>query len=458
VREHPLVAHIALGVALFAAYTLVSVLRYARFASPSWDLAIFTEAVKQYAHLHAPVVPLKGENILGDHFSPALALLAPLYRLFPSAVTLLVAQAALLAWSAGIISATAEQLLGRARGLCIGIAYGLSFGIQNAVDAEFHETAFAVPLLAVVCRQLLARRWHRAAWWALPLLLVKEDLGLTVAAVGVLLTMPGRRRIAGPALVAAGLGAVAVCLWWVIPHFNPAGAFAYWGKLPGHRGHHDWWQMIWQPISRLQTWKTIGWTLGITGFLALRSPLLLLAVPTLAWRMLSTDPDYWGTDWHYSAVLMPIVFLAAADAAARIRRSQRTWLRQATDRTLTSLPAIAIACCCALGYGIADLAQPGAWGGGESVAAREAALREIPDGVRVEATQHMLTHLGARTQAYWIGGSKAQAPQFIVLDRQDWEDLPQGLEGAAYGTRLHPGVRYGVAFERGGVTVLRLQP
>jgi hypothetical protein len=173
--------------------------------------------------------------------------------------------------------------------------------------------------------------------------------------------------------------------------------------------------------------------------------------------MASNDPDYWGTDWHYSAVLMPIVFLAAADAAARFRQSRRTWLRQAADRTLTSLPAIAIACCCALGYGVADVAQPGAWSGGESAAAREAALRVIPDGVRVEATQHMLTHLAARTQAYWIGGSKALPPQFIVLDQQDWEDLPQGEEGAAYGAGLHPGAHYGVAFEQDGVTVLKLQ-
>jgi uncharacterized membrane protein len=451
--------HVALAAGLFAAHTLVSVLRYDRFGSPSWDLGIFTEAVKAYAHLQAPIVPIKGEgfNVLGDHFSPIIAVLAPLYRLFPSAIALLVAQAALFAWSAGVVSATAEGLLGRARGLCVGTAYGLSFGVQRAIDVEFHEIAFAAPLLAIVCRQLLARRWHRAAWWALPLLLVKEDLGLTVAAVGVLALLQGRRWRAGTILLVAGLAGSAVELWWVIPHFNPGGHFDYWTKLPSHRGHHDWWQMIWQPISRLQTWKTLGWTAGITGMLALRSPLLLLAAPTLAWRMLSTDPDYWGTDWHYSAVLMPIVFLAAADAAARFRRSRRVWLRQAADRALTSLPAIAVACCCALGYGIADLAQPGAWSGGESAAAREAALRVIPDGVRVEATQHMLTHLAARTDAYWIGGSKALPPQFIVLDQQDWEDLPQGQEGAAYGTRMHPGARYGVVFEWDGVTVLRVQ-
>ena len=44
---------------------------------PSWDLAIFSEMAKAYAHLQAPIVPVKGDgfNLLGDHFHPILILL-----------------------------------------------------------------------------------------------------------------------------------------------------------------------------------------------------------------------------------------------------------------------------------------------------------------------------------------------------------------------------------------------
>jgi hypothetical protein len=44
-----------------------------------WDLGIFEQVVKSYAHLRAPVADLKGPgfNILGDHFSPITALIAP---------------------------------------------------------------------------------------------------------------------------------------------------------------------------------------------------------------------------------------------------------------------------------------------------------------------------------------------------------------------------------------------
>lgn len=217
--------HLALAVLFLLGYGLVELLRYQRFAAPSWDLGIFTEAVKGYAHFGAPTLSIKGPgyNALGDHWSPIVALLAPVWWVWPSPVMLLAAQAALFAWSIGVVSDTTERVLGsRSKGLLIGAAYGLSWGLQRAIDFEFHEIAFAVPLLAVVCRQLLFKRWDRAAWWAMPLVLVKEDMGLTVAAVGVVLLVTARRRSTAAGLVLFGLGFAALTVGVLIPHFNPS--------------------------------------------------------------------------------------------------------------------------------------------------------------------------------------------------------------------------------------------
>ena len=65
---------------------------------PSWDLAIFAELAKAYAHGQAPIVPIKGDdyNLLGDHFHPILVLLGPTWRLFPTPLALLVVQDLLL--------------------------------------------------------------------------------------------------------------------------------------------------------------------------------------------------------------------------------------------------------------------------------------------------------------------------------------------------------------------------
>lgn len=313
-----------LAAALFAAYATVSVLRYRRMETLSWDLGIFEQAVRAYAHLRTPVADLKGPgtNILGDHFSPVTALLAPFYRLFPTPVTLLVAQAALFALSAVPVARGAARLLGRGAGLAVGVAYGLSWGLQRAVDFDFHEICFAVPLIAFALEAVLARRWRAALCWALPLVVVKEDLGLTLAAIAVVVALRARRGSPRTAAYALGVGAfgiaaVVVTLTTVIPAFNSTGAYDYWGKTTGAG-----------PFTASGTkLRTLLWLLLPTGLLAVRSPLFLAAVPTLGWRFLSSDDHYWSTDWHYSAVLMPVLALALADAVDTGRRSSRPWLR-----------------------------------------------------------------------------------------------------------------------------------
>src|ERR1700728_4395950 len=103
-----------IALAVFAAYLPISLFRYLRLDPTSWDLGIFTEYVKQYANLHAPIVDIRGAgfNLLGDHFHPIVALIAPFFRVFPSPVTLLVAQALLAAVSVVPVSRAAADKLG----------------------------------------------------------------------------------------------------------------------------------------------------------------------------------------------------------------------------------------------------------------------------------------------------------------------------------------------------------
>ena len=49
-----------IALAVFAAYATISLSRYLRLAPGSWDLGIFTEYVHQLAHLHVPVVNIRG--------------------------------------------------------------------------------------------------------------------------------------------------------------------------------------------------------------------------------------------------------------------------------------------------------------------------------------------------------------------------------------------------------------
>ncbi|MCW2830111.1 MAG: hypothetical protein JWP31_803, partial [Aeromicrobium sp.] len=308
----------ALALVGAVAYGAVSLIRFDRFTVASFDNAIFEQAVKGYAGLGAPIVDVKGPgfHVLGDHFSPVTALIAPFYRLFPSAQTILLAQVVLIAVSIHVIAVLAMRAAGLVTGAAIGLAYGFSFGLQSAVESDFHEVAFAAPLLALAGAAYVDRRFDRVVWWSVPLLLVKEDLGVTVAAIGLVLWLAGDRR-RGAVLAVVGIVTSALLVLVVIPAFNPSDMYAH--STLGDRG------LLTTLIDEAdRKAATVLLTIAITGLAALWSPWVLVVVPTLLGRFVNDVPFYWGTEWHYSLVLMPIVFVAMVDGIQR-----HPWLRWA---------------------------------------------------------------------------------------------------------------------------------
>src|SRR5208283_534689 len=189
------------SLAVFCAYLAISLLRLLQLNPSSWDLAIYTEYVKQSASLHAPVADVRTAsfNLLGDHFQPIVMVIAPLFRVLPSPATLLAVQALLAALSVFPICQAAREKLGVGPSRAIAVAYGFSWGLQQMANFDFHEIAFAVPLLAFSLSALVRGRIKAAVWWALPLVFVKEDQGFTVAAIGMYLAIAGARAARQPA-------------------------------------------------------------------------------------------------------------------------------------------------------------------------------------------------------------------------------------------------------------------
>ncbi|MFE1171654.1 DUF2079 domain-containing protein [Streptomyces sp. NPDC058773] len=417
----------------FIAYALLSVYRYRTMSISSWDLGIFEQAIRGYAHFQAPIVDLKGPgtNILGDHFSPVLIVLAPFYRVFPSPVTLLTAQAALCALSVLPVARAAARYLGRAPGLALGIAYGTSWGVQKAVEFDFHEIAFALPLIAFALEAVLRGRWTAAVCWAAPLVLVKEDLGVTAATIGALALI--RTRRASPlaiSLVAFGITATAVTLGLLIPAFNGSGSYDYWTKFGADGGGAT--------IPLDTAFRTTLWVLlPTTGLLALRSPLLLVALPTLGWRFLSHEPHYWGIDWHYNAVLMPVVFLALIDALPRVRVSHRPWLRSYAHHLPAAVLAAALALTSTLP--LSRLTEPATYRTPPIVIADEKLLDRIPDGATVESDIRPLSRLTHRTRVFWAGDTGGLSPDYIAMQLRDDRTPRQMLAEA---TARHPRSTY----------------
>ena len=326
---------------------------------PSWDLAIFSELAKAYAHFQTPIVPVKGDgyNLLGDHFHPILILLGPIWRLFPTPLSLLITQDLLLAFSAWPLTRLASRLTNQWVAGGLGLVYVLSWGMQGAVAAQFHEIAFAMPLLAYASVAFVERRWVAVTAWSAPLVLVKEDMGLTVLMIGVAVILtsavpawyrtctvirPGGRgadgldtagdaagNAAGSApqddaarnrrrglrlgvgMIVGGIAAFLFAIQVFLPAFNINGVWDY-GLSSQDQPT--------SPDALTQKATVVVMLILTSGIVGVTSPWLLVVLPTLAWRFLGSVEFYWVWDnWHYNATLMPIALGALLDVVARRR-------------------------------------------------------------------------------------------------------------------------------------------
>ncbi|MDQ3592394.1 MAG: DUF2079 domain-containing protein [Actinomycetota bacterium] len=436
-----------LSAVFLAIYATISLARYDRLDVISWDLGIFSQAAQSYAERGYPIVDIKGPGfaLLGDHFSPVLALWGPLWAVAPSPVTLLVAQALLVALSVLPIARVAIALLGTAAGSAVAVAYGLSFGLLAAVDFDVHEYAFAAPLLALAGEAYLLRRWRTTCLWAAALVLVKEDLGLTVAAIGIALMLNGARRY-GAWLAAFGLAALALTLLVVIPSVSADGAWQYWERL-GAGGNASAGIIttlvnlpttLVSPGVKVQTWLL---TLGVTGFLALRSPWVVAVLPTMLWRLGSDYEFYWGTDLHYSLVPMPIVFVAMVDAIVRSRDGRWGWPR----RLVRHVPAVALAVAVVVSLQgpAGDLLSPASYADTARERDADRLLSTLADGSSVETDIGLLAPLVADHDVYFTGtneGAGSVAVDYAVVDATSgWDGRTDLVQWAQ---QRHPGARY----------------
>jgi uncharacterized membrane protein len=406
---------LALGLA--AAYCAVSLGRLYRYETRSWDLAIFEQVVHGYAELAGPIVDVQGPdaNFFGDHFSPALAVLAPLYRVAPHTETLLIAQAFLVAGSVLIVTRLAVRHVGFAAGMGIGLAYGLSWGIQSAVDFDFHEVALAVPLLALSGAAYVDRDWGRTALWAFPLVLVKEDLALTSAAIGVVLVLRGARRWGAALLIASVLAFVAATVV-IIPAVNADGVYRFWPESDGSDGVlatllHLPLDLVW-PAEKLETLLLV---LAVGVLLVLRSPWMLVAGPNLAVRFLSDNPYYWSTEWHYSLTTMTVVFVALVDALVLVRERGPDRLRAYASHVPVAAVAVALVLC--LQFPFRGLFDPSTYDGGQRAMDARAVLARVPDDASVASDLSLLSDLVGDRDVYWVGSDTGGIrPEFVLLE------------------------------------------
>ena len=414
------VGRVVLGVA--GLYALVvgalALLRYESFAS-DFDHGIFSQYVWLLGNLKEPFNTINLRTLLGDHVEPGIALLAPLGTVGVGAPGLLVVQTLALAATAPLL-----YLLARGHGAVGWVAavpallWCASPVVLRPALHDFHPETL-VPVLLVGGCVLLAR--ERVVWFlvtAAVAFAMKEDVGLTYAALGLVLAWTGRRRL-GAGLAVAGAAWSALAVFVVLPAFGNAAESEFGPRFAGVRGDSfaDALEfMVRNPLTTVD--QALGPAeLGIlamlvltTGGLCLLAPKwLLVAVPAAALNLLSAYDLQHTIQYHYWIVAAGAVAVAGAMGAGRVpAASARTWI------------AWAAAAGCLL---VLLSAQ---WVGaiGRQVRAewprradRQAILDAIPDGARVAAPMHALPHLAEREHLYVV-----PEPLLAVRVGTEWGD------------------------------------
>ncbi|WP_285245054.1 DUF2079 domain-containing protein [Pseudarthrobacter sp. fls2-241-R2A-127] len=418
---------LAFAAAVF--YSTFSFQRFSRFQSAGYDLGIFDQVVRQYSQLAAPYSQIKGAgfNILGDHFHPILATLAPLYWLWDDPRMLGIAMAVLLAVSVFPVYFFTRSRLGWLPGLLVSAGYLFWWPIQGLVGFDFHEIAFGVPLVAWIIHALDQRKYRTVVMICLALLMVREDMGFMVMAVALIVLLRRQWRL-GIVLTALGLTAYLAVTGVVIPHFNAHQTFGYWqysdlGPTLGAAVLF----ILAHPLKTLALLfnnesKQLLWAalFAPVGLLPLGSAYALLAAPILLSRLLSDRPGTWGTGFQYNAVLAPILVMAAVDVLAKLIRRH-----EAIDCLRTIAPALFLAGVF-IGTALApslfplhQLFMPLSSSATTHIDAQQRIVSMVPDGAFVEADDRLVPHLTNRTSVGMIGRQSDQAQWAIVDLTQD---------------------------------------
>lgn len=319
------------ALALFVAtFAVLAVLRHQALNSHTYDLGIYDQVVWNLSRgrWFATSLEYYFYNFLGDHLSLALTFLAPLYWLYPNANVLVALQPVAMGLAGVPVYWWAREKTGPAPALALGLAYLLYTPMVYVIAIDFHDIVLAAPLLSFAVFYTLKGNAWRFAVFAFPALLVKEEVGLFVAMLGLYWMLSQRRWRLGAGTVVMGMAWVLVATKLVIPSFNPDGQYYYLGRYASLGASHEELalNLILKPSQTLASMITpekVRYVLHLLtplGFLPLFGPgLLAVALPALGYLLLREESPSFLIITQYAAPMAPFLFFATVRAISRAR-------------------------------------------------------------------------------------------------------------------------------------------
>ncbi|MDH3705282.1 MAG: DUF2079 domain-containing protein [Acidimicrobiia bacterium] len=420
---------------LFVVLASLSLARY-RSIDTGVDLAGWVQG----AWLLGEGVPPES-TITGNHiFAPQAAFgfwpIAQIARILPTAPTLLVIQSAALA----VAVVPLYRLARRSAKLRVGaatvlvLAYSLYPAVHSLNLADFHPEALAVPAFIAAFVALRAERWWRFALLVSVAVLMRADLALAVAGLGVLLASEGHRR-AGIWTTVLALGWFSFAVLIVEPALIPDGVdqveyLSHYGDTPlGVAGGilTNPLEFLGDVFSRANFEHMVGLFAPLL-FLPLVAPRYFLPIVPLQMLYLAASVPEEAPAPELNVPAISFLLVAATFALARTGQI-RVELVNVDNRVLVALAVTAVV------FFLRDAPstayeEPWHWASRSSEdQARRAAIDLVPDDIGVQATSSALTMLAERDLVYELDTSAnviqaergLRATEFVLFDQSDAE-------------------------------------
>jgi uncharacterized membrane protein len=445
----------------FVLMSWITIRRHESFSSAAYDLGIVDQAVWNAAHGRDLESSIMGYHFFGEHFSPILYAIVPLYQIAADVRVALAFQSLALALGAIPIFLLARRALGPLAALGFVALYFAYTPSRNVNLFDIHEIAFATPILLFACWFLETRRYVALAFACFLALLCKEEVGLVVAGIGIYLFFIRRERVWGTSFFVLGFAWIIAAVLLVIPHFRGTGyafvdRYASIGRTPAEvlstlLAHP------WIPIQKLidpQRLQYVWEVFGPLGFLSFAAPsLLLLAAPTFFLSILSDQPAQYSTAYHYTAPLTPFVFYSAIQGCARLSRIA-TRARTPALRAMAR-PQVLVAAMLFVSLAFFATSPQKDWkrfAPNERHRAMASALQSIDPHVSVCAQATLVPHLSQRREITQFPNLKNAAVICVDRNAEPWPISKEERDEIV--NRLVERGEYSVIREEGSLQIL----
>ena len=313
--------------AVYFSYTTVQIHR--GLGTSAYDFGLYDQGIWLLSRGKTPFVTLMGRNLFGDHTSFILVLLVPLMWIISSTSLLFVVQSVAIAAAAIPIYAFARKHL---ESDALGCVFACTYLLYPAVSwtnvENFHPDSFLGLFVAVALWAALSRKWR---WYVIAVilaLLVKEDVVLVVAPIGVWVALRRDVRI-GIATIVGSIGAALICFLFVIRNLTGT-AFRNSWRIP-FGGFGGLVKTAFTSPSTLLRYLTSDGRLTYLSQMLLPTGGMFLAAPSIALvgfvvlfsNIVSTFYYQYQIHYHYSFVVAPILVFGNVYAIGRLGKSAR---------------------------------------------------------------------------------------------------------------------------------------